>query len=88
MKFLQIEEPESKQINKNQSLAVGIDLGTTNSVIACVIDKRAEVLGPILPSVYQGIRSIKRLMGSNEKVNQLSPVEISAKILSKLKQQA
>lgn len=88
MNFLQIEEPENKDIKKDETIAVGIDLGTTNSLISCVIENKAKILGPILPSVYQGIRSIKRYIGSEKKVNQLSPVEIASKILIKLKNQA
>ena len=88
MKFLQISEPELKQKKQLDRYAIGIDLGTTNSLVACVIAGRPKILGPILPSVYQDIRSIKRLMGSNEQVNSLTPVEISSKILLQLKQQA
>ena len=85
MQLIQISEPKT-----NLSLeryAVGIDLGTSNSVIACLRDKKLEILGPILPSVYQDIKSIKRLMGSNELVKQLTPVEISSFIIAKLKAQ-
>ncbi len=88
MKFLQISEPELKQKKQIDQYAIGIDLGTTNSLVACVIAGEPKILGPILPSVYQEIRSIKRLMGSNEQVNSLTPVEISSKILLQLKQQA
>ena len=56
------------------------------------INGKVEILGPVLPSIYNGVRSIKRLMGSNEKIEVdgeiLTPVEISAHILSALKQQA
>ena len=88
MKLLQISERASNIKPQVDSYAIGIDLGTTNSVVACVLFEQPKVLGPILPSIYQDIRSIKRLMGSNELVNELSPVEISSKILSQLKQQA
>lgn len=88
MTLLQISEPEEKQKQDSNQYAIGIDLGTTNSVVSCVLAGEAKALGPILPSVYQGIRSIKRLMGSNKKVKSLSPVEISSKILAKLKKQA
>ena len=88
MQFLQISEPEEKIKIDQSGYAIGIDLGTTNSVVACTINGKPEVLGPIYPSVYNDIRSIKRLMGSNEVVENLTPVEISSKILLALKEQA
>ncbi|MGB4191568.1 MAG: Hsp70 family protein [Rickettsiales bacterium] len=88
MNLLQISEPETKLPVGLSEHAVGIDLGTTNSVIAISRDTKVEILGPILPSIYQEIRSIKRLMGSNQKVKELRPEEISAQILLKLKTQA
>ncbi len=88
MTLLQISEPEEKQKQDLNQYAIGIDLGTTNSVVSCVLAGEAKALGPIHPSIHQGIRSIKRLMGSNEKVESFTPVEISSKILAKLKKQA
>ena len=92
MKFIQISEPNVPSAPEFNGYAIGIDLGTTNSVVAFVKSGKPEVLGPILPSVYKNIRSIKRSMGTNEKVEVdgyiLSPAEISARILLKLKQQA
>ena len=92
MKLIQISEPNGPQVSEFDGYAVGIDLGTTNSVISCVIEGEVKILGPILPSVYQDIRSIKRLMGSDQKVelnnHSLTPVEISSYILSMLKLQA
>ncbi len=94
MTLIQISEPNAAlPINASaKSVAVGIDLGTTNSVIACVIEGKVRVLGPIMPSVYQDIASIKRLMGTEKKIDlagvKTSPVEISAKLLSLLKKQA
>lgn len=94
MTLIQILEPSSAlpidaSIN---NFAIGIDLGTTNSVVACVIEGKVRVLGPIMPSIYQGISSIKRLMGTEKKVElagvNVSPVEISAKLLTVLKEQA
>lgn len=86
MQLIQISEPKTNLILERY--AVGIDLGTSNSVIACVKDGKREVLGPIFPSIYQDIKSIKRLMGSNELVANLTPVEISSFILKALKAQA
>jgi molecular chaperone DnaK len=100
--------------------AVGIDLGTTNSVVAVVQGGEPEVLlnaegSRLTPSIVafsktgerlvgelakrqavlnsqRTIRSIKRNMGTREKVNidgkDYSPEEISAMILSKLKADA
>ena len=87
-KLLQILEPESRAPKDLSGYAIGIDLGTTNSVVACVIAGENKILGPILPSVYQNIHSIKRLMGSDERVNDLTPIEISSYILAELKEQA
>lgn len=97
---------------------IGIDLGTTNSVVAIVEDKEPKVLeNPsgkrTTPSVVafkndeiivgeiakrqietnpNTVSSIKRLMGSGEKVDvnnkKYSPEEISAMILSHLKEYA
>lgn len=97
---------------------IGIDLGTTNSVVAIVEDKEPKVLeNPsgkrTTPSVVafkndeiivgeiakrqietnpNTVSSIKRLMGSGEKVSvnnkKYSPEEISAMILSHLKEYA
>lgn len=92
MKLIQISEPNQLKTPKFDGYAVGIDLGTTNSVISSFIDGEIKILGPILPSVHQDIRSIKRLMGSDQKVKLnnhfLTPVEISSYILSMLKMQA
>ncbi len=95
-------------------LVVGIDLGTTNSEIAALLDGQVRVLGPeprMLPSCVglspagellvgqearnqhllypeRTVRSIKRKMGSDEKValgeKRLTPQEISALILREL----
>ena len=99
---------------------VGIDLGTTNSEVAAVIDGEVQIVDDggetILPSyvglapddqlivgtaarnqyiVYpeRTVKSIKRLMGTDERVSlggegQYSPAEISAMILRALKQRA
>ena len=89
MQLLQISEPNEKIIDEQENkIAIGIDLGTTNSVIACVRNSKAEVLGPIQPSIYEDIISVKRIMGSNKKISNLTAEEISAKILLKLKKQA
>ena len=102
------------------AVAVGIDLGTTNSVVAALQGGETEVLlnaegSRLTPSIVafsktgerlvgdpakrqavlnpeRTVRSIKRKMGTREKVNidgkDYSPEEISAMILSKLKADA
>jgi molecular chaperone DnaK (HSP70) len=98
---------------------VGIDLGTTNSEVAALVDGKAQVLASegeqIMPSVVglapdgrllvgtaarnqyvlypeRTVRSIKRLMGSEQHVSMAgqtyTPAEISAMILQALKARA
>ena len=38
MKLIQISEPNSNIITEDNGYAIGIDLGTTNSVVACLIN--------------------------------------------------
>lgn len=56
MSLLQIAEPGTSPVSRPHRLAVGIDLGTTNSLVASVIDGRVECLADesntvLLPSV-------------------------------------
>ncbi len=136
MALLQISEPGESPAPHQRRLAVGIDLGTTHSLVAAVRSSVPEVLGdesgrPLVPSaVYVGadgqaaigfdalaqqdafpldtLVSIKRLMGRSyhealesgmpyhfiedgqsvrvkTQYVTLSPVEVAAKILEKLK---
>jgi molecular chaperone HscA len=73
--FLQLREPG--QTPEHNSVVVGIDLGTTHSVIAQVIEGKPKILGPLLPSILShtgtefkvgefteaSLASTKRLMG-------------------------
>jgi molecular chaperone HscA len=133
--LLQISEPgESKAKEACKPRVVGIDLGTTNSLVAHVEDADPIVLGGIVPSVvYYGdtvvvgreaqthaisephstLSSVKRLIGRGAKdiasfrglvpyelvgddravrikvgAREVSPVEVSAKILAELKGRA
>ena len=139
MALLQISEPGQSTAPHRHNLACGIDLGTTNSLVASVMSGTTKLLKDederaILPSVvhfdpdditvgHEALRfsiqdpsntifSIKRFMGISyneaksiknlpyELVDQngsvgfktaigvLSPIEVSAKILSNLKQRA
>lgn len=101
MKLYQINEPE--EIIESDSAVVGIDLGTTNSLIAYSVDGKAEVLAHAQSIVEyvgkkfvvgaEGVHSIKRQMGKgNQGVKcgegSFTAVEISAQILLHLKKQA
>ena len=139
MALLQISEPEQSTAPHRHNLACGIDLGTTNSLVASVMSGETKLLpdgdgNSMLPSIVHcgidgmsvgsnaytfstsdpvnTISSIKRFMGIsfNEAqsiknlpydlvdkdggvlfktaMGELSPVEISAKILSSLKKRA
>lgn len=87
MQLLEIQEPEILS-NGEKSLILGIDLGTTNSLIAAMVDGEAKILGKSLPSIVsfdggQILKSFKRSMGSN-----LIAIEASKMILIQLKKQA
>ncbi len=133
--LLQIAEPgESKVKEACKPRVVGIDLGTTNSLVAHVADASPAVLGGLVPSVvYYGsevvvgrdaqahaiseplatLSSVKRLIGRGAKDlesiralvpyhlvgddravrirvggRDISPVEVSAKVLESLKTRA
>ncbi|MGL5246223.1 MAG: Hsp70 family protein [Mycoplasmoidaceae bacterium] len=104
---------------EKDEIVLGIDLGTTNSCVAVVIDKEPQIIvneqgKRTIPSivVIEGddiivgdeakeyllqenknvIYSVKRLMGSKEKIKidekEFTPEEISAKILSYIKNRA
>lgn len=139
MALLQISEPGESPVPHQRKFAVGIDLGTTHSLVASVRSSVPEALSDehgkvLLPSVvrylkdgevaigaaaarvqnrdpYNTLSSIKRLMGrSYEEALELnvpyrfskeegslriktahgdiSPVEVSAQILAKLRQRA
>ena len=139
MALLQISEPGASPMPHQRRLAVGIDLGTTNSLVASVRSGVAEILTDehgrgSMPSAVRFLKngevqighaviqsksrdtentffSIKRLMGRNhteaKQMNlpyklidnegsirfstlhgERSPIEVSAQILAKLRQQA
>ena len=71
MPLINILEPVKKEEKQEEDVIVGIDLGTTNSLI-CVIDENETVRffqddkgRDIIPSIIDEISSIKRLMGKN-----------------------
>ncbi|MEO7762389.1 MAG: Hsp70 family protein, partial [Casimicrobiaceae bacterium] len=58
MALLQISEPDAPPESRQRRIAIGIDLGTTNSLVAVVRDGKAAVLPdaagrPLLPSVVR-----------------------------------
>src|ERR1035437_9218751 len=71
--------------------AVGIDLGTTNSVVA-VLEGGEPAKRQAVTNVDRTIRSVKRQMGTDWSVaidgKKFSPQQISAFILQKLKRDA
>lgn len=127
VQLLQISEPGGHDRKSTlASPAVGIDLGTTHSLVAIVQDGKPLILTdehnqPLVPSVvsyneYEPVvgqraceqievptqkivRSVKRLMGKNDASTAqiirldvgdriVTPIEVSAEILKKLKAQA
>ena len=88
--LLQIHEPGETPLPHENEEAIGIDLGTTNSLVAISRGEKAEVINKILPSVVKlngkEIHSIKRKMNTpSELVEGKTPVEISAEILKTLR---
>ncbi len=68
MALLQIAEPGQSTTPHNRRLAVGIDLGTTHSVVASVLSGEPQVLGAaqgaLMPSVVHYLADGQRLVGS------------------------
>ncbi len=98
MPLIKIAEPGASQIEERTSeIVVGIDLGTTNSLIGIIEDEKVRFFADengrdIHPSVvtYEGkkISSIKRFMGlgfTEIEGVKVAPAEISAAILKYLK---
>lgn len=85
--LLQIHEPGQTPLPPSDELILGIDLGTTNSVVGVVRDGKTEIIpiegARLTPSLIQGQKSLKRFMGEEEVAK-----EISAKLLSYLKTKA
>ena len=77
MALLNIQEPGQEEKNQEQNeVIIGIDLGTTNSLVAIVEDGKARLLADengcdIFPSIVEydngetRISSVKRLMGKS-----------------------
>lgn len=72
MALLQISEPGGKPARPKHRLAVGIDLGTTNSLVAASCGDKVEILADdageyLLPSVVQYRKDKEPLVGSEAK---------------------
>ena len=72
MALLQIQEPGSKQAKPQHRLAVGIDLGTTNSLVSASCGAKVEVLPGedgqhLLPSVVHYRKDESPLVGHEAK---------------------
>jgi molecular chaperone HscA len=85
--LLQIHEPGQTPLSSSPELVLGIDLGTTNSVVGIVRNGKTEII-PIekkrlTPSLIQGRKSLKRFMGEDPLAT-----EISAELLKYLKTKA
>ena len=80
MALLQIAEPGEATAPHQHRLAVGIDLGTTNSLVATVKSGVAEVLpnadgDPLLPSVVRYGKDAPAIVGSAAKLSQAEDPE-------------
>ena len=72
MALLQISEPGQSPAPHARKLAVGIDLGTTHSLVATVRSAKADVLSDaeghyLLPSVVRYLRDTKPIVGRKAK---------------------
>jgi len=80
MALLQISEPGMSTAPHEHRLAAGIDLGTTNSLVATVRSGTAETLADeqgnaLLPSVVQYLKDAQPLVGKIAKDNQLDDIK-------------
>jgi molecular chaperone HscA len=90
MQLFEIQEPPSQPVKPHVvEIAIGIDFGTTNSLVAVSINKKPYVIDDkLLPSIIDddlsigktGIRSIKRLVGKS-----LDEIKTSKTIPNKIK---
>lgn len=88
--LLQIHEPGQTPLPHENDEAIGIDLGTTNSLVAISRGEKPEIINKILPSIVningKEVHSIKRKMHEPAQIVEgKTPVEISAEILKTLR---
>lgn len=72
MKLYDISEPGKSKLpheNETDEIAIGIDLGTTNSLVAISYNSKPNIIyidnKPLLKSVVASIKSFKKLMGKS-----------------------
>ncbi len=74
--LLQIHEPGQTPPPHSDELVLGIDLGTTNSVVGIVRNGKTEIIpiegARLTPSLIQGQKSKKRLMGEESLATEIS----------------
>ncbi len=80
MALLQISEPGMSTAPHEHRLAVGIDLGTTNSLVASVLSGTAEILcdsdgNALLPSVVRYLENGETEVGKKAQDNQLEDLQ-------------
>lgn len=101
MALIKISEPGASQENERENeIVIGIDLGTTNSLAAIIVNEKVRFFvdengSDIHPSIVtygdKKISSIKRFMGvgfTQLEGMKLAPLEVSAEILKHLKKLA
>ena len=101
MALIKILEPGASQENERENeIVIGIDLGTTNSLAAIIVNEKVRFFvdengRDIHPSIVtygdKKISSIKRFMGvgfTQLEGMKLAPLEVSAEILKQLKKLA
>jgi len=99
MQLIEIEEPKTKI--RKQEVAIGIDFGTTNSLVAFSRDHKPYIIEMVqsivgiaedgkLRVMAEGVRSVKRQLSSLRAVGEAEAknIEISAAIFSYLKSKA
>jgi molecular chaperone HscA len=65
MQIFEIKEPEPSS-EKKQEIAIGIDFGTTNSLVAYSRDHKPYIIDDeLVPTILGDIKSIKRLVGKS-----------------------
>jgi molecular chaperone HscA len=65
MQIFEIQEPETS-IEKKQEIAIGIDFGTTNSLVAYSKNHKPYIIDDeLVPTIIGDVRSIKRVVGKS-----------------------
>lgn len=80
MALLQIADPQKKTVSHKGKLAIGIDLGTTNSLVASIVNKNVECLADaqnriLMPSVVRYLKDAEPAVGFAAKTQSESDPE-------------